>query len=90
QAYEHGAELTFDTRPVKGLTLGSFVTYLSNKVKAITLPDGTLADRKLPQAPDFSLGVQVHYEAPVGPGVLGLGTDWKHESGSFFETNNAP
>ena len=59
-------------------------------MKSITLPDGTLADRVLPQAPDFALGWQVHYEIPVGPGKLTIGTDWKHESGSYFETNNAP
>ena len=90
QAYEHGAEFEFDTRPVKGLYLGTFVTFLSSTVKNITLPDGTLADRLLPQAPDFSLGWQVHYQFPVGPGQVTLGTDWKHESGSYFETNNAP
>ena len=32
----------------------------------------------------------MHYQFPVGPGQLGLGTDWKYESGSYFETNNAP
>jgi len=90
QAYEHGAEFEFNTRPVKGLYLGTFMTFLSSKVKNITLPDGFVADRVLPQAPDFSLGWQVHYQFPVGPGQLTLGTDWKHESGSFFETNNAP
>jgi iron complex outermembrane receptor protein len=90
QAYEHGAEFEFDTRPVKGLYLGAFTTFLSSKVKNITLPDGTLADRVLPQAPDFALGWQVHYQFPVAGGQVTLGTDWKHESGSYFETNNAP
>ena len=90
QAYEHGAEFEFNTRPVKGLYLGAFATFLSSKVKAITLPDGTLADRVLPQAPDFALGWQVHYQVPVGPGQLSIGTDWKYEAGSYFETNNAP
>ncbi len=90
QAYNHGAELAFDTRPIKGLYLGAFVTALSSKVKGITLPDGFVTDRVLPQAPKFALGWNAHYQVPVGPGVLGLGTDWKHESGSYFETNNAP
>ncbi|WP_353229841.1 TonB-dependent receptor [Novosphingobium sp.] len=90
QAYNHGAELALDTRPVKGLYLGTFVTVLSSKVKGITLPDGFVTDRVLPQAPEFAIGAQAHYQFPVGPGVLGLGTDWKHESGSYFETNNAP
>ena len=90
QAFEHGAEFEFNTRPVTGLYIGTFATFLSSKVKDIALPDGTLADRKLPQAPGFSLGWNVHYQFPVGPGQLGLGTDWKYESGSYFETNNAP
>ena len=90
QAYEHGAEFEFNTRPVKGLYLGAFATFLSSKIKNITLPDGSLADRILPQAPDFALGWQVHYQFPVGPGQVTLGTDWKYESGSYFETNNAP
>jgi iron complex outermembrane receptor protein len=90
QAYEHGAEFEFNTRPVQGLYIGTFATFLSSKVKDIVLPDGSLADRVLPQAPDFSLGWNVHYQFPVGSGQVGLGTDWKHESGSYFETDNAP
>lgn len=90
QAYEHGAELEFNTRPVKDLYLGLFATFLSSKVKAIALPDGTFADRELPQAPPFAAGWQVHYQFAIGGGVLGLGTDWKYEARSYFETNNAP
>jgi iron complex outermembrane receptor protein len=90
QAYEHGAEFEFNTRPVTGLYLAAFATFLSSKVKDIALPDQTLADRVLPQAPDFTLGWNVHYQFAAGPGQLGIGTDWKYESGSFFETLNAP
>ncbi len=90
QAYAHGAEFELNTRPVPSLYLGAFLTLMSSKVKNITLPDGTQADRQLPQAPDSSVGWQVHYEIPAGPGKLGIGTDWKYESGEYFETNNAP
>jgi iron complex outermembrane receptor protein len=90
QAYEHGAEFEFNTRPVTGLYLAAFATFLSSKVKAITLPDQTVGDRVLPQAPSFTLGWNVHYQFAAGPGQLGIGTDWKYESGSFFETLNAP
>ena len=90
QAYAHGAEFELNTRPVAGLYLGGFLTLMSSTVKNITLPDGSLADRVLPQAPGTSLGWQAHYEFPAGPGKLGIGTDWKYEAGQYFETNNAP
>ncbi|HZU62917.1 MAG TPA: TonB-dependent receptor [Novosphingobium sp.] len=90
QAYVHGAEFDFNARPVAGLYLGAFLTLLSTRVKAIVLPDGTLADRQLPQAPKTSIGWQARYEFPAGPGRLALSTDWKYESGQYFETNNAP
>ena len=90
QAYAHGAEFELNTRPLPGLYLGTFLTLMSSKVKNITLPDGTLADRVLPQAPGTSVGVQAHYEFPLAGGKFGIGTDWKYEGGEYFETNNAP
>ncbi|HZV11254.1 MAG TPA: TonB-dependent receptor, partial [Novosphingobium sp.] len=90
QAYEHGAEFEFNTRPVRGLYLGTFLTLLSTKVKNITLPDGTVADRVMPQAPKTSIGGQARYEFAAGPGKLAISTDWKYDSGEYFETNNAP
>ena len=90
KAYNKGVELEFNTRPVKGLYLSAFLTFLDSKVKGITLPAGVIADRQLPQAPQASAGWLARYEFAAGPGMLALQTDWKYESGQYFETINAP
>lgn len=86
----NGAEFELVTRPVRGLTLQLFGTYLDTKVKGIVLPSGRETDRELPQAPQVSLGWLVRYEFSAGPGKLALQTDWKYDSSQFFSTFNAP
>ncbi|MBU6207740.1 MAG: TonB-dependent receptor, partial [Alphaproteobacteria bacterium] len=61
QAYAHGAEFELNSRPLKGLYLSTFVTLMSSKIKNIVLPDNSLADRVLPQAPDTSIGALARY-----------------------------
>jgi iron complex outermembrane recepter protein len=85
-----GAEVEFNTRPVDGLSLQLFATYLDGRVMNITLPGGRIADRDLPQAPAFSGGGNVRYEFDIGPGSLALSTDWKYDSSQFFSTFNSP
>lgn len=85
-----GAEFELVTRPVDGLTLQLFGTFLDTKVKGIVLPAGGTVDRVLPQAPKFSLGWMARYEFGLGGGRLALQTDWKHDSSQFFSTFNAP
>jgi iron complex outermembrane receptor protein len=85
-----GAEMEVSTRPVEGLNLRVFGTYLETKVSDIILPFGRTADRVLPQAPELSLGALARYEFPLGPGIAALQTDWKYDSSQFFSTVNAP
>ncbi|MFA6031491.1 MAG: TonB-dependent receptor [Myxococcota bacterium] len=85
-----GAEFELVTRPVAGLTLQLFGTFLDTKVEGIVLPAGRTVDRELPQAPEFSLGWMARYEFGLGAGSLALQTDWKYDSSQFFSTFNAP
>lgn len=85
-----GIEFELVTRPIDGLTLQLFGTYLDTKVKEISLPAGAIVDRILPQAPEFSLGWMARYEFGLGAGRLALQTDWKYDSSQFFSTFNAP
>ncbi len=85
-----GLEAEFNTRPVDGLYLSAFGTYLDSKVKDVVLPSGRIADTRMPQAPKLSIGGLVRYEAPVGEGTLALQTDWKYDSSQYFSTFNAP
>jgi len=86
----NGFEAEFNTRPIDGLNIRLFGTYLDTKVKDITLPFGRVTDRVLPQAPEFSGGALLRYEFDAGPGKLALQTDWKYNSSQFFSTVNAP
>ena len=86
----NGAELELGARPVRGLTLQAFVTYLDTKVRGIILPFGRVADRVLPQAPKWSIGGRIQYAIPVGPGDITVQTDWKYDSFQYFSTFNAP
>jgi iron complex outermembrane receptor protein len=86
----NGLEFELVNRPVRGLTLQLFGTYLDTKVEGITLPGGRVTDRKLPQAPEFSLGWMARYEVSIGAGSLAFQTDWKYDSAQFFSTFNAP
>ncbi|MEO5597541.1 MAG: TonB-dependent receptor [Novosphingobium sp.] len=90
QAYVTGAEFELNTRPVNGLYLGAFMTLLSTKVKGVGLPDGSVVDTKLPQAPKTSIGWNARYEFAAGPGKLAIQTDWKYDGAQFLESFNAP
>ena len=86
-----GVELELGLRPVQGLTLNAFATYLDTKVRNISLPFGRVVDRVLPQAPEWSLGANMRYEAELqNAGTLTFQTDWKYDSSQYFSTFNAP
>jgi len=85
-----GIEAEFNTRPVDGLYLQTFATYLESKVKGVILPGGRIANTRMPQAPKWSIGWLVRYEFDAGAGRLGLQTDWKYDSAQYLSTFNAP
>ena len=86
----NGFEAELNSRPIDGLNLRLFATWLDTNIKDVTLPSGRVTDRVLPQAPEFSLGGSLRYEFPAGPGKLALQTDWKYDSSQYFSTLNAP
>ncbi|HEX7709821.1 MAG TPA: TonB-dependent receptor [Sphingomonadaceae bacterium] len=86
----NGLELDGDVRPVEGLTLRAFATFLDGKIFNVVLPTGRITDRRLPQAPKYSLGGSVQYEFAVGDGTASISTDWKWNSTSYFTAFNAP
>lgn len=86
----NGFEFEASTRPIQGLNLRVFGTYLDTNVRNISLPSGRVVERVLPQAPSFSIGGLARYEFAAGPGKLALQTDWKYNSSQYFSTVNAP
>lgn len=64
RVYGLESELTLD--PLEGLTANLGISLLRTKVFDVRLPDGTVTDRHLPQAPKFSANALLRYEAPLG------------------------
>ena len=80
-----GVELEVHARPFEGFTFSTWATHLFKKeVKGIVLPLGRVADREMPQAPDWSVGATAAYTVAAGPGDLMLWTNWKYDSSQFF------
>ncbi|MDE2301876.1 MAG: TonB-dependent receptor [Sphingomonadales bacterium] len=85
-----GAELEVAARPVSGLRLGAFLTYLDTNISNVVLPSGRVTDRVMPQAPTWSGGLNGSYSFALGPGEASLATDWRYDGNFFFSTFNAP
>ena len=69
-AWVYGGEVEITTIPLEGLTVSGGLSYLKSKVKDVSLPDGTIVDSTLPQAPRFSGNASISYSQPVGDGEL--------------------
>jgi iron complex outermembrane receptor protein len=82
------AELTYV--PAKGWNFGVGVSGLSSVVKNVTLPDGEVADRVLPQAPKWSVNGHARYEWSMFAGTLSAQADIKWDDSSYFSAFNAP
>lgn len=85
-----GFELEANWRPSHRLSIDAYLTYLDTGVRGIRLPSGRVTDRLLPQAPTLSIGGNLRYELPLGPGTLAASSDWKYNSSQYFSTFNAP
>ena len=90
QAEIYGVDVDFNLRPVRGLTLSGGFELLHAKAFDIDLPDGSQADRRLANAPRFSLVAGMHYEAPLGSGVVSLDFNGRHASSQYFNIANSP
>jgi len=74
-AKEHGLEVELTARPIEHLTLTVGLSALNSTVKDVVLPDSTVAERGLPQAPSFSGHASIRYEMAVGAGGK-VGAQW--------------
>ncbi|WJT01018.1 TonB-dependent receptor [Novosphingobium humi] len=85
-----GAEMEVAVRPISGMRLGAFATYLDTKINNVALPSGRVTDRVMPQAPTWSAGWNASYSFALGKGDVNLSTDWRYDGDFYFSTFNAP
>ena len=89
-ATEDGFEVEVISHPIPGLTLQGNTSLLDNQVENVNLPDGTLVNRHLPQAPKTSAQGLIRYEFPFGPGLLALQGDTQYTGKFCFSVLCAP
>ena len=85
-----GAEVEIAAVPVHGLTVELGVAALSTRIKNVVLPDGTSADREMPNAPKWSVNLNARYEWPTSAGTFWASVDGKWNAAQWLENVNAP
>jgi len=86
----YGGELELAVIPLHGLTLEGGLSLLSTRISKLALPDGSLADREMPNAPHWSLNALARYEWPGAGGTWSLQLDGKWNAAQWLENVNAP
>ena len=71
-----GAEVELQATPTDGLDLSIGLSVMDSEVEDVGMPDGTIQDRKLVSAPDFSLNGLVRYEWPAFGGTMSVQGDF--------------
>lgn len=89
-ARDTGVEADLTTHPVKPLTLRLSAAYLDTEVLNVQLPDGSIVNHSLPEAPHFSGDAMARYEFNAGPGHLYLQADGQYTGKSCFTVLCAP
>ena len=85
-----GGEVELVSSPAAGLDISLGVSVLEGTVYDIRLPSGRLADRKMPQAPDFSVNGLVRKEWTLPVGYVALQGDFKYVTSRYFRSINHP
>ena len=89
-AKQDGFEAELTTRPIQGLTIQANASVLDNVVKDVSLPNGDIRDRKLPQAPKFSGQGLVRYDMPTALGDVSLQADAQYTGKFCFSVLCSP
>jgi iron complex outermembrane recepter protein len=85
-----GGEVEFAIIPSQGLTLQLGASGLDTRIKNVVLPDGSSADRKMPNAPSLTVNALARYEWPGLGGTLSAQVDAKWNDQQWLENINAP
>jgi iron complex outermembrane recepter protein len=85
-----GGEFELAILPAAGVTVQVGVSALDTRIKDVILPDGSAADRVMPNAPKWSLNALARYEWRAGSGRLSAQVDTKWSAKQYLENINAP
>lgn len=86
-----GSEVELVLAPAPGLTAqlgGAFI--FKATAKDITLPNGTVKDRRLPLTPDAQLTGLLRYDIPVGEAQISPQLDGRYVTTQYYDVFNNP
>jgi iron complex outermembrane receptor protein len=89
-AEAQGLEMEVTTRPTDRFTLQIGATYMASEVKDVPLPDQSIVNHDLPQAPRLSGNAMARYEFPLGGGTASLQGDMYYTDDFCFTVLCAP
>jgi iron complex outermembrane recepter protein len=89
-AHLKGGELDAAVTPINGLTLETGVSGLATRIKNVAMPDGTLLDRQMPNAPKWTVNALARYEWPAPRGNWLAQVDAKWNASQYLENINGP
>jgi len=85
-----GGEMELALVPFAGLTLQAGISGLATRIKNVVLPDGTLSDREMPNAPKWTANAVARYEWRTAPGIWSIEANGKWNARQWLENVNAP
>lgn len=80
----YGAEVELSGQPLPDLDVLIGASWLNTRAHDVPMPDGTSMDRKLPQAPSFSLKGLIRKSFNLGEGRIALQMDASYQSAFNF------
>jgi len=85
-----GGEIELRANPVSGLEIATSAAFMDSKVKAVALPNGSIVDRQMPNAPKFQATALVRYAWPMFAGEMSVQASGKYMGNHFLTVLNEP
>lgn len=86
----YGGELELRMAPFTGLELSAAAALIHSKVKDISLPNGDIVDRELPNAAPVQLTGLIRYSWPLASGNMSVQASGKYMDGHYLTVLNEP
>jgi len=86
----YGGEIELTAEPVENLAVVLGLGLLHSELKNFQSAGSDFSGNELVMAPGVSFNSRVRYDLPLGPGTVGLQTDWSFQDEVFFDTANSP
>ena len=86
----YGGEIELRTNPFKGLEIATSAAFIDTKVEGVSLPDGEVVDRQMPNSPKLQATALVRYAWELLGGEMSLQASGKYMGNHYLTVLNEP